>query len=61
MCGPIAQPGIGATMRFALEEARRLGAGLVESTSNKKREDAHRFYERLGFERSHEGFKLILA
>ena len=54
--------GIGARMmRFALEEARRLGVGLVELTSNKKRPDAHRFYERLGFDRSHEGFKMILG
>jgi GNAT superfamily N-acetyltransferase len=54
--------GIGAAMmRFALGEARRLGVGLVELTSNKKRGDAHRFYERLGFERSHEGFKLAIG
>ena len=53
--------GIGAAMmHFALEEARRLGVGMVELTSNKKRGDAHRFYERLGFERSHEGFKLAI-
>jgi GNAT superfamily N-acetyltransferase len=47
-------------MRFAIEEARRRGAGLMELTSNKRRPDAHRFYERLGFARSHEGFKLEL-
>jgi hypothetical protein len=29
----------------------------VQLTSNKLRTDAHRFYERLGFKRSHEGFK----
>lgn len=28
---------------------------------DRQREDAHRFYERLGFERSHEGFKLMLG
>jgi GNAT superfamily N-acetyltransferase len=54
--------GIGAAMMgFALEEARRLGVGLVELSSNKKRGDAHRFYERLGFEKSHEGFKMMLG
>ena len=47
-------------MRFAMEEARRHGAGLMELTSNKRRPDAHRFYERLGFSKSHEGFKLEL-
>jgi hypothetical protein len=30
---------------------------MVQLTSNKKRSDAHRFYERLGFLKSHEGFK----
>lgn len=52
--------GIGAEMmRFAIAEARQKGAGMVELTSNKKRRDAHRFYERLGFDRSHEGFKMV--
>lgn len=50
--------GIGEAMvRFALEAARARGAGVVQLTSNKKRIDAHRFYERLGFKKSHEGFK----
>jgi GNAT superfamily N-acetyltransferase len=54
--------GIGAAMMgFALAEARRRGAGIVELTSNKKRTAAHRFYERLGFEKSHEGFKMVLG
>lgn len=53
--------GIGAAMMgFALDEARRLGVGLVELSSNKKRLDAHRFYERLGFDKSHEGFKMVV-
>lgn len=53
--------GIGATMmRHALVMARELGIGLVELSSNKSRTDAHRFYERLGFARSHEGFKMAL-
>jgi predicted N-acetyltransferase YhbS len=53
--------GIGATMmRFAIDEARRRGCNRVQLTSNKKRTDAHRFYERLGFTASHEGFKLYL-
>ena len=53
--------GIGeAMMRFAIEEARRRGAGLIELSSNKQRAAAHRFYERLGFAKSHEGFKMLL-
>lgn len=50
--------GIGGQMvRWALEECRERGCGMVQLTSNKLRLDAHRFYERLGFKKSHEGFK----
>lgn len=53
--------GIGARMvAHALELARARGAGSLALTSNKRRTDAHRFYERLGFARSHEGFKIAL-
>ncbi len=53
--------GIGERMvRWAIEEARRLGCSRVQLTSNKSRKDAHRFYRRLGFEQSHEGMKLSL-
>lgn len=53
--------GIGAAMlRHAVEEGRKAGARLVQLMSSKARTDAHRFYERLGFVRSHEGFKLKL-
>lgn len=53
--------GIGAVMiTHAIAEAGRLGVGLLELSSNKSRRDAHRFYERLGFARSHEGFKMAL-
>ena len=31
------------------------------SEEDRQRKDAHRYYERLGFERSHEGFKLMLG
>ena len=53
--------GIGeAMMRFAIEAARAQGCVKVQLTSNANREAAHRFYERLGFSRSHAGFKLKL-
>lgn len=53
--------GIGASMvSHAMTEARAAGAATLQLTSNKNRTEAHRFYERLGFARSHEGFKLAL-
>ncbi|TDR89146.1 GNAT family N-acetyltransferase [Enterovirga rhinocerotis] len=47
-------------MRALIEKAREAGCGVVQLTSDKRRTDAHRFYDRLGFVRSHEGFKLML-
>ena len=47
----------GEMMRRAVERCRENGCSMVQLTSNKKRLDAHRFYERLGFLKSHEGFK----
>lgn len=50
--------GIGAAMmRWAIEDARVSGVPLVQLTSDAARVDAHRFYERLGFDASHVGFK----
>lgn len=54
--------GIGAKMMaFCIEDARRRGAKVIQLTSNAARTDAHRFYERLGFTKSHAGFKMKLA
>lgn len=50
----------GAMMEWAVAEGRRRGAALVQLTSDNSRADAHRFYERLGFAKSHTGFKLLL-
>ena len=50
----------GQMMGWAIARCRERGCQLVQLTSNKVRHDAHRFYERLGFERSHEGLKLKL-
>ena len=53
--------GLGAALfAWAIAEARRRGCALVQLTTDKSRADAHRFYERLGFVASHEGFKLHL-
>ncbi|PCG85234.1 GNAT family N-acetyltransferase [Streptomyces sp. WZ.A104] len=49
-----------ALMERAVARARTRGCALVQLTSHKQREDAHRFYGSLGFARSHEGFKLLL-
>lgn len=46
---------------WAIAEARRRGAVLIQLTSDASRTDAHRFYEGLGFEASHTGFKLALS
>ncbi|NVE94260.1 GNAT family N-acetyltransferase [Altererythrobacter lutimaris] len=50
----------GAMLEWAVEECRKRGCGLVQLTSDTTREDAHRFYERLGFKPTHTGFKLKL-
>ncbi|MFJ2772890.1 GNAT family N-acetyltransferase [Streptomyces sp. NPDC087300] len=47
-------------MERAVARARARGCALVQLTSDKRREDAHRFYASLGFARSHDGFKLSL-
>ena len=44
-------------MRWAAERAREHGCTMIQLTSNKARPDAHRFYERLGYAATHEGFK----
>ena len=53
--------GIGRQMmEWAIERARQRGCHLMQLTSHKSREDAHRFYERLGFTKSHIGMKISL-
>jgi GNAT superfamily N-acetyltransferase len=53
--------GLGTRLiHWAVEESRRQNCQLVQLTSDATRTDAHRFYERLGFQASHVGFKLPL-
>ena len=53
--------GIGSElMKWSIARAKERGAHLVQLTTHASREDAHRFYERLGFKGSHLGMKLSL-
>jgi GNAT superfamily N-acetyltransferase len=51
----------GVLLHSAIEAARDLGCYRIQLTSNTRRPEAHRFYEALGFEPSHIGFKLRLT
>ncbi len=50
-----------ALLAHALARAEKRRCGLVELTTDKARPDAHRFYERLGFEATHIGMKKALG
>ncbi|MDX2527787.1 GNAT family N-acetyltransferase [Streptomyces europaeiscabiei] len=53
--------GLGTLLiEWAVDSSREQGCQLVQLTSDVTRTDAHRFYERLGFEATHVGFKLPL-
>ncbi|MDT0567978.1 GNAT family N-acetyltransferase [Streptomyces sp. DSM 3412] len=53
--------GLGSRLiEWAIDSARAQGCQLVQLTSDVTRTEAHRFYERLGFEATHVGFKLPL-
>lgn len=53
--------GIGTELfKWAIHRAKERGCHLVQLTTDKKREDALRFYERLGFTATHEGLKMKL-
>jgi GNAT superfamily N-acetyltransferase len=50
-----------ALVREAMRLAKLRGAGLMELATNVSRKDAHRFYERLGFQSDRIGMKLDLG
>ncbi|MDN5285900.1 MAG: family acetyltransferase [Mucilaginibacter sp.] len=53
--------GIGAwVFEYAINRAKEKGCHLIQLTSDKKRPDAIRFYESMGFQSTHEGMKLKL-
>jgi GNAT superfamily N-acetyltransferase len=51
--------GIGKTMfKWAINRAKERNAHLLQLTTDKKRPEAIKFYEDLGFKSSHEGMKI---
>lgn len=53
--------GIGEWMiRQAIEYGKEQGVSIVQLTTHKSRHKAKSFYERLNFEATHEGMKLVL-
>ena len=53
--------GIGqAMMAWVMAHAKERGARIVQLTTHSSRDDAQRFYRRLGFEASHVGMKRTL-
>ena len=49
-----------AMIAWAIDKCRQEQCGIVQLTTDKSRTDAHRFYDRLGFEPSHIGYKMML-
>jgi GNAT superfamily N-acetyltransferase len=47
-------------VQWAIDQARARGCGQVQLMTNAERPDSHRFYEQLGFRRTHVGMKLDL-
>ncbi|AOH56333.1 GNAT family N-acetyltransferase [Peribacillus muralis] len=53
--------GIGSKLiQYAIDRAKARGCHIIQLTTDKKREDSLRFYERLGFTATHEGLKMKL-
>lgn len=54
--------GIGKKIfEWAIRRAKQKSAHVVQLTTDKKRPEALKFYEKLGFKNSHEGMKLHLS
>ena len=53
--------GVGRQLiEYAIAEAEAAGCGLIQLMSSKTRDQAHSFYEYMGFAATHEGFKKYL-
>ncbi len=53
--------GVGTKLiNWAIKRAKDRGCHLIQLTTDKQRPDALRFYERLGFQATHEGLKMKL-
>ncbi|CAM5412609.1 GNAT family N-acetyltransferase [Mycolicibacterium aubagnense] len=53
--------GLGQRMiDWAIDQCRTRGCVVVQLTTDRSRQDAHRFYERLGFKQTHLGYKIDL-
>ncbi|WP_433272044.1 GNAT family N-acetyltransferase [Actinosynnema sp. CS-041913] len=62
VAGKLRGEGLGEELvRWAVAEARVRGCSIVQLMSDQRRADAHRFYSRLGFQPTHQGFKLRLS
>lgn len=61
MAASVRGSGLGSALfAWAHDYGRAHGASMAQLTADKQRADAHRFYQRLGYRPSHEGFKLPL-
>ncbi|MED3786728.1 GNAT family N-acetyltransferase [Peribacillus frigoritolerans] len=55
------EKGIGSKLiQYAIDRAKKRDCKIIQFTTDKKREEALRFYERLGFKATHEGMKMKL-
>ncbi|YCA41785.1 GNAT family N-acetyltransferase [Bacillus sp. JZ8] len=53
--------GVGTKLiKWAIQRAKERGCHLIQLTTDKKRDDALRFYKHLGFQATHEGLKMKL-
>jgi GNAT superfamily N-acetyltransferase len=48
-------------VRYCLDQARAAGCTHLSLTTDARRLDAHRFYERLGLNHSHKGYRYTFA